>query len=466
MRFDDLGLLPALLRALSEQGYTDPTPIQAGAIPPALEGRDLLAAAQTGTGKTAAFGLPLLQRLVAMPRAEGHKRPRALILTPTRELALQVDESLRAYGSQLRLRTAVIFGGVGMQPQIEALRRGVDIVVACPGRLLDHMSQRTVDLSGIAILVLDEADRMLDMGFLRDMRRILGALPRQNRQTLLFSATFPDPIRTLAQEFMREPVSVEVAARNSIAATVTHRVHPVDATRKRELLLELLARDSRRQTLVFARTKHGSDKLARYLEASGLHCAVIHGNKSQNNRIRALADFKAGRATVMIATDIAARGIDIDQLPVVINFELPMVPEDYVHRIGRTGRAGAEGLAISLVSAEESGQLRDIQRVIGRDIEQQEVAGFVPTQPLRMTGRGSEANSRRGPAAKSAQEAQPARRGAPAPRGQGRPTHAGKAHGHAGAGDREAGNATHATPGNERRPGGQRRRRRPRRAAP
>jgi ATP-dependent RNA helicase RhlE len=463
MRFDDLGLLPALLRALTEQGYTDPTPIQAQAIPPALEGRDLLAAAQTGTGKTAAFGLPLLQRLVAMPRAEGQKRPRALILTPTRELALQVDESLRTYGSQLRLRTAVIFGGVGMQPQIEALRRGVDIVVACPGRLLDHMSQRTVDLSGIAILVLDEADRMLDMGFLRDMRRILGALPKQNRQTLLFSATFPDPIRTLAQEFMREPVSVEVAARNSIAATVAHRVHPVDASRKRDLLLELLARDSRRQTLVFGRTKHGSDKLARFLEASGLKCAVIHGNKSQNNRTRALSDFKAGRATVMIATDIAARGIDIDQLPVVINFELPMVPEDYVHRIGRTGRAGAEGQAISLVSAEESGQLRDIQRVIGREIEQEVVAGFEPTQPLRLDGRGGAQPARRGSPRPSAP--QPARRGNPPPRAQGRPTHAAKTHGSAGAGDRDSAHAGHAAPGNERRPGGQRRRRQPNRAA-
>jgi len=295
------------------------------------------------------------------------------------------------------------------------------------------------------------------------MRRILGALPRQNRQTLLFSATFPDPIRTLAQEFMRDPVSVEVAARNSIAATVAHRVHPVDAARKRDLLLELLARDSRRQTLVFARTKHGSDKLARFLEASGLNCAVIHGNKSQNARIRALSDFPAGRATVMIATDIAARGIDIDQLPVVINFELPMVPEDYVHRIGRTGRAGAEGMAISLVSAEESGQLRDIQRVIGRAIEQEVVAGFEPSQPLRLDGRGGSAPSQRGSGARTAQS-QPARRGAPAPRGHGRPSHAGKPHGQAGAGDREASNAAHATPGNERRPGGQRRRRRPNRA--
>ncbi len=459
MRFDDLGLAPALLRALTEQGYTDPTPIQANAIPPALEGRDLLAAAQTGTGKTAAFGLPLLQRLAAMPRAQGDRRPRALVLTPTRELALQVDESLRAYGSGLRLRTAVIFGGVGMQPQVEVLRRGVDVVVACPGRLLDHMGQRSVDLSGIAILVLDEADRMLDMGFLRDMRRILGALPREGRQTLLFSATFPDPIRTLAQEFMRAPVSVEVAARNSIAATVTHRVHPVDAMRKRELLLDLLARDSRRQTLVFARTKHGSDKLARFLEAHGLPCAVIHGNKSQNARTRALGDFKAGRATVMIATDIAARGIDIDQLPVVINFELPMVPEDYVHRIGRTGRAGAEGLAISLVSAEEANQLRDIQRVIDREIEQEVVVGFEPTKPLRLDARGRSQPALRAPEARFSQ-AQPVNSGARPPRAHGRSTHAGKAHGHSAAGERETTNSAPATPGNERRPGGQRRRRR------
>ncbi|MBX3725717.1 MAG: DEAD/DEAH box helicase [Xanthomonadales bacterium] len=395
MRFDDLGLLPELIRALADQGYTDPTPVQAQAIPPALAGQDLLAAAQTGTGKTAAFALPLLQRLSALPRQPGQTRPRALVLTPTRELALQVNESLRAYGKHLRLKTAVIFGGVGMQPQVDALRRGVDIVVACPGRLIDHMGRRSVDLSGISILVLDEADRMLDMGFLPAMQRVLAALPRQNRQTLLFSATFPEPIKALAREFMRSPAEVQVAARNSVAATVSHRVHPVDAARKRELLLELLSRDSRRQTLVFARTKHGSDKLAKFLEASGLRCAVIHGNKSQNARTRALSDFKAGKATIMIATDIAARGIDIDQLPVVINFELPMVAEDYVHRIGRTGRAGAEGQAISLVCPEESSQLRDIQRVIGRDIEQALVAGFEPHQPLRLDGRAPSQPARR-----------------------------------------------------------------------
>jgi ATP-dependent RNA helicase RhlE len=347
-----------------------------------------MAGAQTGTGKTAAFALPLLQRLLTgtgRPAVAG-KRPRALILTPTRELAAQVHESLRAYGKHLRVRSATIFGGVGMQPQVEALRRGLDVLVATPGRLLDHMERRTVDLSGIEILVLDEADRMLDMGFLPAMKRILGVLPRQNRQTLLFSATFADEIKALAQQFMRDPAEIQIAARNSIAEGVTHRVHPVDSARKRDLLLELLSRDSRRQSLVFARTKHGSDKLAKFLEASGLNCAVIHGNKSQGARTKALRDFKDGRATIMVATDIAARGIDIDQLPVVINYELPMVAEDYVHRIGRTGRAGAEGQAISLVCQEEASQLRDIQRLLKRDIEIELVPGFEPSTPLRLTG--------------------------------------------------------------------------------
>jgi ATP-dependent RNA helicase RhlE len=388
MSFESLGLVPELARALEEQGYTVATPVQAAAIPIALTGGDLLAGAQTGTGKTAAFALPLLQRLLTgtgRPAVAG-KRPRALILTPTRELAAQVHESLRAYGKHLRVRSATIFGGVGMQPQVEALRRGLDVLVATPGRLLDHMERRTVDLSGIEILVLDEADRMLDMGFLPAMKRILGVLPRQNRQTLLFSATFADEIKALAQQFMRDPAEIQIAARNSIAEGVTHRVHPVDSARKRDLLLELLSRDSRRQSLVFARTKHGSDKLAKFLEASGLNCAVIHGNKSQGARTKALRDFKDGRATIMVATDIAARGIDIDQLPVVINYELPMVAEDYVHRIGRTGRAGAEGQAISLVCQEEASQLRDIQRLLKRDIEIELVPGYEPSTPLRLTG--------------------------------------------------------------------------------
>ncbi len=426
MSFDSLGLAPELLRALAEHGYETPTPVQTQSIPVVLAGRDLLAGAQTGTGKTAAFALPLLQRLFtgnARPAQPG-KRPRALILTPTRELAAQVHESLRDYGRYLRPRSAVIFGGVGMQPQINALHRGLDIVVATPGRLIDHMQQRTVDLSGIEILVLDEADRMLDMGFLPAMRRILSVLPRQNRQTLLFSATFADEIKALATQFMRDPEQVQIAARNSIAATVSHVVHPVDAGKKKDLLLELLSRDSRRQTLVFARTKHGSDKLARFLEQHGLHCAVIHGNKSQNARTRALADFKAGKATVMVATDIAARGIDIDQLPAVINFDLPMVAEDYVHRIGRTGRAGAEGQAISLVCHEETGLLRDIQKLIKREIAVEPVAGFEPSQPLATTGK--DANQRPNPRAATRSHA---------PRNGGR---AGGG-GNAGAGNRKSG---------------------------
>ena len=370
MTFDSLGLAPELTRALSELGYATPTPIQTESIPLVLEGRDLMAGAQTGTGKTAAFSLPMLQRLLTgagRPAVAG-KKPRALVLTPTRELAAQVHDSLRAYGRHLRVRSAAIFGGVGMQPQVEALRRGVDILVATPGRLIDHMERRTVDLSGIEILVLDEADRMLDMGFLPAMKRILGVLPRQHRQTLLFSATFADEIKALAQQFMRDPAQVQIAARNSVATTVSHRVHPVDAARKREMLLELLSRDSRRQTLVFARTKHGSDKLARYLEGHGVRCAVIHGNKSQGARTRALKDFKGGRATVMVATDIAARGIDIDAVSHVVNFDLPNVAESYVHRIGRTARAGNQGVAISFCAPDERGLLRDIERLIKQSV--------------------------------------------------------------------------------------------------
>ena len=386
MSFETLGLAPALLRALAEQGYNDPTPIQAAAIPAALEGHDLLAGAQTGTGKTAAFALPLLHRLYVSERTPSKpKTPRALVLTPTRELAAQVHESVRAYGKHLGVRAATIFGGVGIQPQVEALRRGVDILIATPGRLIDHIQQRSVNLSHIEVLILDEADRMLDMGFLPSIRRILGHLPRQNRTTWLFSATFAPEIKALAGDFMREPVEIQVAKPNSIAATVTHRVHPVDADKKRDLLLHLLQNDAR-QTLVFGRTKHGADKLAKILEKSGLRAAAIHGNKSQNQRTRALADFKSGKISVLVATDIAARGLDIDQLPMVINHDLPMVAEDYVHRIGRTGRAGAEGLAISLVSHEEEGLLRDIRRLLKQEIEIAAVAGFEPSRPLRADG--------------------------------------------------------------------------------
>ena len=390
MSFETLGFAPTILRALTEQGYDTPTPIQEAAIPVVLEGRDLLASAQTGTGKTAAFSLPLLQRLFSQQQAApgGKRRPRALILTPTRELAAQISENVRAYAKHLRVYSTTIFGGVGMQPQIDALRRGVDIIIATPGRLIDHLERRTVDLSGIEILVLDEADRMLDMGFLPQMKRILNTLPKQNRQTLLFSATFADPIKALAREFMRDPAEIQIAARNSVATTVTHRVHPVDAAKKRDLLLELLSQDSRRQTLVFGRTKHGADKLAKFLDQHGLRTAAIHGNKSQGARTRALAEFKNGKITVLVATDIAARGLDIDQLPIVINFDLPMVAEDYVHRIGRTGRAGAEGLAVSLVSHDETRLLRDIRRLLKQDIAIENVAGFEPSSPLRLDGSG------------------------------------------------------------------------------
>ncbi|GLQ46837.1 RNA helicase [Dyella lipolytica] len=382
MSFESLGLAPALLRALAEQGYTEPTPIQAGAIPVVLEGHDLLAAAQTGTGKTAAFALPLLQHMSTAGQTMT-RRPRALILTPTRELAAQIHDNLRAYGKHLRVSSATIFGGVSMGPQIQALRRGVDIVIATPGRLVDHMQQRTLDLSGIEVLVLDEADRMLDMGFLPSLKRIISALPKQ-RQTLLFSATFASEIKSLAMQFMHAPREVSVTPANSVATTVSHEVHPVDASRKRDLLLHVLSQDSRRQTLVFSRTKHGADKLVKYLEQSGMRAAAIHGNKSQNARTRALSDFKSGRVTVLVATDIAARGIDIDQLPIVINFDLPMVAEDYVHRIGRTGRAGADGLALSLVSHEESGLLRDIRKLLAQDIAINEVPGFELSSPLRL----------------------------------------------------------------------------------
>jgi ATP-dependent RNA helicase RhlE len=397
MSFETLGLSPALLRALTEQGYTQPTPIQAQAIPVALQGRDLLAGAQTGTGKTAAFALPLLDHLYVTKRGQAQpKTPRALVLTPTRELAAQVHESVRVYGKHVGARATTIFGGVGMQPQVDALRRGVEIVVATPGRLIDHLERRSVNLSNIEVLILDEADRMLDMGFLPAIKRILGHLPRQNRKTWLFSATFAPEIKALAGEFMRDPVEIQVAKPNSVVSTVTHRIHPVDAARKRDLLLHLLMNDAR-QTLVFGRTKHGADKLTQMLEKAGLRAAAIHGNKSQAQRTRALKDFKSGKVSVLVATDIAARGLDIDQLPMVINFDLPMVAEDYVHRIGRTGRAGAEGLAISLVSSDEEGLLRDIRRLLKQDIAIEAIAGFEPSRPLRVDGTSRPMQNQRPP---------------------------------------------------------------------
>ncbi|MDH3286334.1 MAG: DEAD/DEAH box helicase [Betaproteobacteria bacterium] len=383
--FANLGLSAELLRAVTEQGYTTPTPIQAQAIPVVLAGSDLLGAAQTGTGKTAGFALPLLQRLAAQANASHSpaRHPvRALIVVPTRELAAQVQESVRAYGRHLKLRSTVIFGGVGINPQFAELRRGTDIVVATPGRLLDHVQQRTIDLRQVQILVLDEADRMLDMGFIPDIRRILALLPA-TRQNLLFSATFPEEIRKLAGSFMRNPVTVEVAPRNRPIELVSQVVHPVDKDRKRELLAHLVKTGNWQQVLVFTKTKHGANRLAQQLERDGIESDAIHGNKSQGARTRALKRFKDNELQVLVATDIASRGLDIEELPHVVNYDLPNVPEDYVHRIGRTGRAGLSGQAVSLVCGEDQPLLAAIERLIGRRIEQQVVAGFEPGQPHR-----------------------------------------------------------------------------------
>jgi ATP-dependent RNA helicase RhlE len=378
MSFSNLGLADGLLRAVADEGYSTATPIQAQAIPVVLSGRDLLAAAQTGTGKTAAFTLPILQLLSAQAApATGTRGVRALVLVPTRELCAQVGDAVKAYGRHANIRSAVVFGGVNIKPQIDNLRRGVDIVIATPGRLLDHMQQRTVNLSGLQILVLDEADRMLDMGFIHDIRRIIGALPKQ-RQNLMFSATFSDDIRKLANGILRNPATVEVAPRNATVDLISQRVHPVDKARKSALLSHLVREGNWQQVLVFCRTKHGANRLATQLERDGIVTSAIHGNKSQNARTRALADFKAGKVCVLVATDIAARGLDIDQLPHVVNYELPNVPEDYVHRIGRTGRAGAVGEAISLVSHDERDQLRDIQRLLKRDLPSSVIEGFSP----------------------------------------------------------------------------------------
>jgi len=375
MSFDNLGLSAELLRAVSEQGYSQPTPIQAQAIPVVLEGRDVLGGAQTGTGKTAGFTLPLLQRLNAKPAANGYRPVRALVLTPTRELAAQVGESVTTYGKHLSMRSSVIFGGVKINPQIATLRRGVDILVATPGRLLDHVGQKTLDLSQVEILVLDEADRMLDMGFIHDIRKVLALLPKQ-RQNLLFSATFSDEIKRLADNLLDSPVLIEVARRNTAAESVSQVVHHVDKGRKRELLSFLIGSQNWKQVLVFTRTKHGANRLAKQLEQDGIVAAAIHGNKSQGARTRALADFKKGSVRVLVATDIAARGLDIDQLPHVVNFELPNVPEDYVHRIGRTGRAGNEGEAVSLVCVDELRLLRDIERVLKREVPKVAIDGY------------------------------------------------------------------------------------------
>jgi ATP-dependent RNA helicase RhlE len=386
-----------LTRAVAEQGYTEPTPIQAQAIPIVLSGRDLLGAAQTGTGKTAGFTLPLLQRLAAgaNPSASPARHPvRSLILVPTRELAAQVQESVRAYGRHLRLRSTVIFGGVGFNPQADALRRGVDIVVATPGRLLDHVEQRTIDLRQVEVLVLDEADRMLDMGFIPAIRRILALLPAR-RQNLLFSATFPDEIRKLAGSFMRDPATVEVAPRNRPVELISQVAHPVDKDRKRELLAHLVKTGDWHQVLVFTRTKHGANRLAQQLGRDGIEADAIHGNKSQPARTRALKRFKDNELRVLVATDIASRGLDIEELPHVVNYDLPYVAEDYVHRIGRTGRAGATGEAVSLVCGEDRPLLAAIERLINRRIEQQTVEGFEPGSSHRAAGHRHEPQRQR-----------------------------------------------------------------------
>ena len=381
MSFKNLGLSVELLRAVSEQGYSKPTPIQAQAIPVILEGRDVMAGAQTGTGKTAGFTLPLLELLRKHAQGKGRRPIRALVLTPTRELAAQVGESVETYGRHLPLRSTIIFGGVKINPQITTLRHGVDILVATPGRLLDHAAQGTVDLSHIEILVLDEADRMLDMGFIHDIRKVLALLPGQ-RQNLLFSATFSREIKQLADSLLSAPELIEVARHNTAAETVAQVVYPVDKARKRELLSHLIGSRNWRQVLVFTRTKHGANRLAQQLQKDGLSSAAIHGNKSQGARTRALAQFKNGQVRVLVATDIAARGLDIDQLPHVVNYELPNVPEDYVHRIGRTGRAGRDGEAISLVCVDENKLLREIERLLKHNIHKEVLPGYEPNPSI------------------------------------------------------------------------------------
>ena len=397
MLFHELGLSAELLRAVEKQGYDKPTPIQREAIPHIIEGHDILASAQTGTGKTAGFTLPLLQRLKG-PKPK-KRRVRALILVPTRELAAQVSESVRNYGCHLPIRSVQIFGGVSIRPQISRLQSGVDIVVATPGRLLDHVQQQTIDLSAVEILVLDEADRMLDMGFIHDIKRILKLLPSE-RQNLLFSATFSKEIRKLAAGILNAPVEIEVAPRNTTAERVSQIVYPVDKRRKRELLSHRIGKENWQQVLVFTRTKHGANRLAKQLTDDGLDSVAIHGNKSQGARTKALKDFKAGKVRVLVATDIAARGLDIDKLPHVVNYELPNVPEDYVHRIGRTARAGSDGHAVSLVSQDEKKLLAGIEKLLNRKLEQQVVPGYEPdprsnVEPLH-NGRGQRPASRRG----------------------------------------------------------------------
>lgn len=421
MSFKELGLQAELLDAVEAQGYTTPTPIQEKSIPVVLDGRDVLAGAQTGTGKTAAFTLPMLQLL---SNREGKTRnPRALVVTPTRELAAQVADSVKTYGKDLHLRSTVIFGGVGINPQKDKLRRGVDILVATPGRLLDHAGQKTVNLSQVEILVLDEADRMLDMGFIHDIRRIIKLLPVK-RQNLLFSATYSEDIKRLADGLLHSPEFIEVARSNAATELVSQVIHPVGRTRKRELLAHLINEGDWSQVLVFNRTKHGCNKLVKQLETDGISATAIHGNKSQSARTKALSDFKRGKVRVLVATDIAARGLDIDRLPHVVNYDLPNVSEDYVHRIGRTGRAGSEGAALSLVCADERGLLNDIQRLLGRKIPVEEIPGFkqeaAPTQKPKAGAQRHDSHGRRRNAAASNSRKTSSRQGRSEGRSEGR----------------------------------------------
>ncbi len=427
MLFKELGLSAELLRAIDKQGYNEATPIQQKAIPLVMSGRDVLAGAQTGTGKTAGFTLPLLQHL--QQSNENRRSIRALVLTPTRELAAQVGESVRDYGCYLPFKTAVIFGGVSINTQFAKLKKGVDVIVATPGRLLDHLQQGTIDLSKIDILVLDEADRMLDMGFIRDIRKIFKYLPKK-RQTLLFSATFSDDIRRLAADLLDKPTEIQVATRNTTADRVKQLVHPVDKRRKRELLSHKIGVENWRQVLVFTRTKHGANRLAQQLSDDGIESSAIHGNKSQAARTRALKEFKEGKIRVLVATDIAARGLDIERLPHVVNYELPNVPEDYVHRIGRTARAGQDGHAVSLVCVDELKLLRDIESLLKRKIDSEIIAGYEPdprikAEPIR-NGRQQSGGTRPGARHSNGGAHKKKRQGAPKNRGGQRQRSAGR----------------------------------------
>ena len=400
MRFDELGLAPEILRAITEEGYTDPTPIQAQAIPIVLSGKDLMGGAQTGTGKTAAFTLPLLQRILpfASPSPSPARHPvRVLMLAPTRELAIQVHESVKTYSKYVPIRSLCAYGGVDIKPQIEEIRAGIEVLVATPGRLLDLVEQKCLNFASVQALVLDEADRMLDMGFVPDVTRIINLLPKQ-RQSLLFSATFSEEIKKLADRMLQSPVLIEVAKRNTVSETITHRVHPVASDAKRALLVKLLKSAEFNQVLVFTRTKIETNKLARELQRAGIAADSIHGDKSQLDRLKALEAFKDGSCLVLVATDVAARGLDIDELPHVINFELPHTPEDYIHRIGRTGRAGKQGTAISLVSAHEVQYLVDIEKLIKKPIEQVVVSGFEPEYDYEYPPTGKKGHHRRPPA--------------------------------------------------------------------